>query len=116
MKHKNKKNKVFGFGNPRFLELGAEPMKESIIMGVSAALLLRSKNTGCLFAQAQSNLPDSNAAAEIIRFLDKYLGLAVDPTPLEKQAEQFEQKLKTLMNQANDMQGEVDKKNLSYLG
>lgn len=107
---------VFAYGNKRFLDLGAEEMKESIIMGVSAALLLRSDKTGCLFAQAHSTLPDSKAAADLIRFLDKYLGLDVDPAPLEQQAQQFEEKLKTLMSQTNTVKDDADKKNLSYLG
>jgi len=107
---------VFGYGEPKFLALGAKEMKESIIMGVSAALLLRAKNTKCLFAQASSNLPDSKAAAEIIRFLDKYLGLGVDPAPLLKQAAEFEQKLKSIYQQAQQAGEEVEKKNLSYLG
>lgn len=107
---------VFGFGNPKFKELGAEDMKESIIMGVSAALLLNAKNVSCIFAQAQSNLPDSKAAADIIRFLDKYLKLNVDPEPLMKQAELFEEKLKNLMAQTSQAEGEADKKSLSYLG
>jgi len=109
-------NTVFGYGNKRFIELGAEDMKESIIMGVSAALLLRSKITSCLFAQAHSTLPDSKAAADVIRFLDEYLDIKIAPTPLEQQAEQFEQKLKTIMRQANAAEGDADKKNLSYLG
>ncbi|MBR9703465.1 hypothetical protein GOV10_05470 [Candidatus Woesearchaeota archaeon] len=107
---------VFGYGNPKFKALGAEEMKESIIMGVSAALLLNAKNVSCIFAQAQSDLPDSKAAADIINFLDKYLKLGVDSAPLLKQAEQFEDKLKNLMSQTTDAQGEADKKTLSYLG
>ena len=107
---------VFSYGNERFVELGAQEMRESIIMGVSAALLLRTENASCLFAQAHSSMPDSKAAAELILFLDKHLGLTVDPKPLVKQAEEFENKLKTLLSQAQEAQGEAEKKNLSYLG
>lgn len=107
---------VFSYGNERFVELGAQEMKESVIMGVSAALLLRCESASCLFAQAHSSMPDSKAAADIITFLDKYLGLTIDPKPLIKQAEEFEKKLKSMLSQAQEAQGEAEKKNLSYLG
>lgn len=107
---------VFAYGNNELLAHGAEEMKESIIMGVSAALLLRSQKTSCLFAQAHSNLPDSSAAANLIVLLDKYLKLNVDPAPLLEQAKMFEEKLTQILSQSNEMQGEADKKNLSYLG
>ncbi len=107
---------IFSYGNPEFVNLGAQEMKESIIMGVSAALLLRAKNVSCVFAQAQSQLPDSKAAANIITFLDKYLDLNVDPEPLIEQATKFEDKLKNLMQQAQSAESEADKKTLSYLG
>lgn len=107
---------VFSYGNKRFEELGAQAMKESIIMGVTAALLLKTKNTSCLFAETHSGLPDSKAAAAIITMLDKYLGLGIDAAPLLKQAEEFEQKLKTIMQQTQKTESEAEKKNLSYLG
>lgn len=110
------KSEIFSYGNPEFVNLGAQEMKESIIMGVSAALLLRAKNVSCLFALAQSQLPGSKAAANIITFLDKYLDLNVDPEPLMEQATKFEDKLKNLMQQAQSAESEADKKNLSYLG
>lgn len=109
-------NKLYSFGNTKFEELGAEPMKESVIMGVTAALLLRSKISSALFAQAQTNLPDSKAAATIINFLDKYLKMNVDAAPLMKQAEEFETKLKNLLAQTQQAEEVTDAKNLSYLG
>ncbi|MBI2035012.1 MAG: PAC2 family protein [Candidatus Levybacteria bacterium] len=71
-----------------------------------------------LFAEAKSNLPDSKAAAEIIKALDLYTGLKVDPKPLLKQAEAFEEKLKDIIQkgqQAEDIQEEKEKK-LGYVG
>jgi len=108
--------KLFCYGNPRFEELGAERMKESIIMGVTAALLLTAPHVSCLFAETHSGLPDSKAAAAIITLLDKHLGLGVDTAPLLKQAQEFEQKLKTIMQQTQQATTEAEKKNLSYLG
>jgi predicted ATP-grasp superfamily ATP-dependent carboligase len=108
--------KLFSFGNKRFEELGALAMQESIIMGVTAALLLRTKNTSCLFAETHSGLPDSKAAAAIIGLLNEYLQLGVDIAPLTKQAQEFELKLKTILQQTQQTVDAAEKKELSYLG
>lgn len=107
---------VFSYGNKRYEEIGCQILKESIIVGVTAALLLKYANVNCLFAQTHSGLPDSKAAAAIIEKLDKYLGLNVNPTPLLKQAEEFETKLKGILQQTQQTTSEAEKKNLSYLG
>ena len=77
----------------------ASPLMEGIIVGVTGALLAKNIKTPliALFAEAKSNMPDSKAAAEIIRVLDVYTGLKVDPKPLLKQAAVFEEKLKSIM-------------------
>ena len=108
--------KVYYYGNKKFQDYDALPVKESIIMGVSASLMLRYKKVNCLFAAAHSQLPDSKAAAKLIEILDKYLGLKVDYHPLLKQAEEFESKIKTILQQSNKTLQESDKKSLSYLG
>jgi len=109
-------DKVFYFGEKKFGSLGAEELKESVIVGVTAALLLRNKKVNCLFAPTASALPDSKAAASLIKMLDKYLGLEVDTAPLLEQAKVFEEKLKGIMTQTQKTTEEADKKNLSYLG
>ena len=108
--------KVYYYGDKKLESAGALPVKESIIMGVSASLMLRYKNVNCLFAAAHSQLPDSKAAAKIIEILDKYLGLKVDYQPLLKQAEEFENKIRTIIQQSNKTMKEADKKTMSYLG
>jgi len=108
--------KAYYYGDKKLEECGAKPVKESIIMGVSASLMLRHKNITCLFAAAHSQLPDSKAAAKLIEILDKYLGLEVDYNPLLKQAEDFEDKIKKIMQGSNKTLQEADKKNMSYLG
>lgn len=108
--------KLYGYGDPTLLKIGLEPVQESIIMGVSAAIMLRYKNVSCIFADTHSNLPDSKAAAKVIEALDKHLGLRVDTKPLLKQAAEFEEKLKTIMKQSNKTNDEIEKKNMSYLG
>lgn len=100
-----------------FKKIKLDPLKEGIIMGVTGALLLKVKSPlSAIFVETHSNLPDSRAAAKIIEVLDKYLNLKVDYKPLLEKAEQFEAKLKTLMEQTNKAKEEKDKKELSYFG
>ena len=98
----------------------AQPLMEGIIVGVTGALLAKEVSVPvvALFAEAKSNLPDSKAAAEIIKVLDAYTGLKVDYKPLLKQAEEFEQKLKSIMEKGAKAEGlqEEKKKELSYVG
>lgn len=97
--------------------IGLEPLKESIIMGVTGALLLKSNlPVTCLFAHTLSQLPDSKAAAAIIDALSKYLSLNVDTKPLMKQAEEFERKLKKIQEQTMIATKEAETKRPSYLG
>ncbi len=100
------------------LDAVAKPLMEGIIVGVTGALL--AKDVGvpitALFAEARSNLPDSKAAAEIIKVLDAYTGLKVDPKPLYKQAEMFEEKLKGILQKSKEAEELHDEKKLSYVG
>ena len=83
--------------------IGLEPVKEGIIFGVSGALMLKVPEdikATCIFAETHSDLPDSRAASVIIKALDKYLRLDIDYKPLLKKAEEFEDSLKGLMEQA----------------
>ncbi len=76
-------------------KLGVDKLEEGIIMGVTSAILLKTEiPTISLFAETESNLPDSKAAAKVIEVLDKMLGLHVDYKPLIKQAEKQEQQKK----------------------
>ncbi|MBU0460184.1 MAG: PAC2 family protein [Nanoarchaeota archaeon] len=96
----------------------ASPLMEGIIVGVTGALLAKSTKTPilALFAEAKSNMPDSRAAAEIIKALDAYTGLKVDPKPLLKQAAMFEQKLKSIIGKTKQAEETHDQKKLSYVG
>ena len=101
-----------------FEKAGIEALKEGIIIGVTAAVLLRVEKTpiSCLFAETHSNLPDSKAAAKIVEALDKYLGMELDYKPLLEQAEKFEEKLKQLLEKTKEASEVQKKKQLSYLG
>tara|TARA_Y100000310_G_scaffold221415_1_gene222986 strand:+ start:2437 stop:3144 length:708 start_codon:yes stop_codon:yes gene_type:complete len=94
------------------------PLMEGIIVGVTGALLAKSFKTPvlALFAEAKSNLPDSKAAAEIIKAFDLYTGLKIDPKPLLKQAVLFEKKLKSIVGKTKQAEEIHDNKKLSYVG
>lgn len=96
----------------------AAPLSEGIIVGVTGALLARSINIPivALFAEAKSTMPDSKAAAEIIKVLDVYAGLKVDPKPLLKQAEMFEKKLQGILQKGQEAEEIQEDKKLSYVG
>jgi uncharacterized protein len=96
----------------------ANPLNEGIIVGVTGALLAKSTKTPiiALFAEAKGNLPDSKAAAHIIEALDAYTGLQIDPKPLLKQAQMFEQKLKGIVKKGRVAEQVQEDKHLSYVG
>ena len=96
---------------------GLQPLQEGIIMGVTSAVLLKGGiPVTCLFGEAQSSLPDNNAAAAIIEALDKIFNLNVDPEPLRESAKVLEEKFKQIFQQMQFATEEKDKKMLSYVG
>lgn len=109
-------NTLYYFGNKEFEKLGAKPIEESVVMGITATLLLKQKDLSCLFAQTNSKLPDSRAAAKIIEFLDTHLNLEVDPKPLLMQAELFEKKVSGIMQKTQKVMQDAHDKQMSYLG
>lgn len=92
-------------------------LNEGIIVGVTAAVLLKAKApVTAFFADTHTNLPDSKAAAKIIETLDKYLDLDIEIKPLLETATKFETKLKALLQQSKDAQQEAELKKMSYVG
>lgn len=95
-------------------------MKKGVIVGITGALLVNAKDKTtavCFLAETQTGLPDSKAAAKLIRALDKYLNLKVDYEPLLKQAEVFETKLKGLLQQGKKTVDELkEAKPQTYFG
>ena len=101
----------------KFDSVGIPALEEGIIMGLTAALLLKIKTPlSCIFAETKSKLPDSRAAANVVEALDKYLGLKVNYEPLLKQAEEVELKIKSLLKNSKDTTTLKEKKDMSYLG
>lgn len=97
----------------RFESIGLKELDEGVIMGVSAALLLKDPQATYIFSETHSELPDSRAAAKIVQTLDKYLGLDVDYEPLIEKADAFEKKLKELLSIASQ---QTKEKKDTYLG
>lgn len=81
-----------------------ELLKNGLIMGVAAAVLLESKDQGvkntCYLAESHSSFPDGKAAAAIIDRLNIVLGTKIDTKPLVQEADKFEKKLRTLIKGA----------------
>jgi len=96
----------------------AKPLMEGIVVGVTGALLTKDLKMSLIafFAEAESNMPDSKAAAEIIKAVDAYTGLNVDPKPLLKQAALFQEKLKSITGKTQKAKDIQEKKALSYVG
>ncbi len=102
-----------------FEKLKINELKEGIIIGVTAALMLKdaSISTTGIFVETHSQLPDSKSAAKIIEILDGYLGLNVDYKPLLAAAEDFEKKLKDLLEHTKQtMEHKEERAKLSYMG
>lgn len=109
----------YSMNTKKWESAGSLPLKEGIVMGVTGAMLLNVKDTplSCIFAETHTNLPDSRAAARVIEVLDNYLGLKIDYKPLLKKAEDFEVKLKTILEKTKSAEKmKQDKEELNYLG
>jgi len=118
---KKSANKQYYYSNKnqtKWEKVGITNMKEGVVVGPTASLMLKLKNSpiSCVFAETASNLPDSRAAANSIKILDSYLGLKVDYKPLLKKAEVFEGKLKGILEGSKKVQLEKQKKEVSYMG
>jgi uncharacterized protein len=115
--------------NKAFEKLGVKPIEEAVMMGATATLLLRCKSVpvSALLSEGHSNMPDSEAAARIIKILDQYIGMKIDFKPLLAAAKKFETMLKGLMSKMKEQQGmpqgqgkppayKTEKSDLDYLG
>ena len=100
-------------------KIGINQLDNGIVMGVTASLLLKLKSipVSCIFTETKEGLPDSGAAAEIIKVLDKYLNLNVDEKPLIKKAKDFESKIRTIIKNAERVKKiKEQKQEINYMG
>ncbi len=101
----------------RMKKAGLKPLSEGVIMGVTSALMLKTKRPmNALFAETHADFPDSKAAAELIKTLDKVLDLNIDPKPLYESAKRFEENFNKLIEQSQFNQQQIKKKQLNYVG
>ena len=120
--NKTKNKKVFYYSQKEDIinevKDKAEKMDNGVIIGISSSMMLKMPELPILniFSESQAKLPDSKASALLIEFLDKYLNLSIDYKPLIKKAEEFENKLKSILQQGTIIKKEADKKALDYLG
>lgn len=91
----------------------SHPFENGFITGMKAALLKEAMRRGgkvlVALAQSHMNYPDPGAAAQIIEFLNKYLGLEIDTDPLIQQAEQLKLQLRDLMRRTATQMAQLPK-------
>ncbi len=84
------------------LENFVPELKRGIIIGMSAALLLESKDEGinasCLMSESRADIPDRMAAAAIIKKFNQIYRYNINTAELEKEAREFEKKLEKLLS------------------
>lgn len=94
---------------------GLSQLNEGVMMGVTSALLLKAqRQVTTLFVESHSDYPDSKAAAELIKSLDKVLDLNVDPEPLYESAKVFEENFNKIIQQ--NQTAKKKKEQMNYLG
>ena len=94
-----------------------EALKESIIMGVTPAILLKSEvPVVAIFSEVKSDLPDSKAAAKLIQTLNEYLKMNLNYKPLIEAGEKFEEKIKKMVDEHKKITDNATKKDLDYFG
>jgi len=101
--------------NNKLKELEFKELKESIILGVTAGLIQKERELTSFFISTNSQLPDSTAAAEAIKSIDKYLLLDIDYKPLLEQAKVFETKIKNILSKSEKTEKEKEKSIINYM-
>jgi len=89
------------------LPVGFKPVESGYILGVSAALMLKSKKFNlpaiCYMVQSHADYPDGLAAAGLIKNFNKLFNLTINVKPLEEEANLFESKLKEFVKQTKSL-------------
>ncbi len=98
----------------------ASSLKSGIVIGVSAALLIKAKvrkiPAAVVMAEAHSNFPDGMAAASLIQLLDKIYKLRIDVAPLERESKRFEEKVWEIIEKAKQLREATEKPGKTYIG
>ena len=74
------------------------------------------QETTGLFSEANINIPDSEAAAKLLKALDEIYGFDIDYSKLQTASQVFEKKLKNIMKKSQEAKNMQDKKQTFYIG
>jgi uncharacterized protein len=96
---------------------GYTALKEGIILGLSSRIIggYEDKTLG-LFCEAHLDLPDSEAAAALIKALDDIFGYNVDYEKLKAVSSAFEEKVKSIAKKSKNAQSLKEKNQMFYVG
>ncbi len=102
-------NTIFGIASDketmdRMVKAGIKPITEGVSTGVNAILMVKSADVGVsnadILVPVSDNITDPKYAEIAIGAINKYLGLNIDTTELEKEAELAEAKIKELLEKS----------------
>ncbi len=105
-------NEVYGMStDPKITKnltkKGVKILKNGIILGMSAQILLKSKEkkipATCLFVESRTEFPDGMAAASLVETLNKLYNFNVDVSDLRAQAKEFEKKIENVLSHAKHL-------------
>jgi uncharacterized protein len=92
---------------------GVDPLMEGYLVGPQAIMLMRGSQLGLpavtLMAQCFSNYPDPEAAAEVLKGLEKVTGIKVDIAKLLEKGEEIRLKARDVMKRTQEEMANVKK-------
>ena len=96
---------------------GYSPLSEGIVIGISSRIMTGfNDNVFGIFCEAHLEMPDSEAAAELIKALDVLFSFNVDYEKLKAVSSAFEEKLKNIARKSKNAQSLKEKSQMFYVG
>ena len=109
-KEEGKDNEIYGIASTEgsrawIKDAKVKPFTYGTVGGITGALLnegkIRNMNVLGLLAEVNEDLPDARAAASVIKAIDELLlAIELDPKPLLKEAQELEQEVQAVREQA----------------
>jgi len=109
-KEEGKDNEIYGIASTEgsrtwIKDAKVKPFTYGTVGGITGALLnegkIRNMNVLGLLAEVNEDLPDARAAASVIKAIDELLlAIDLDPEPLLKEAQELEQEVQAVREQA----------------
>ena len=103
---------IFGMSTDKklmalLISKGVKKLENGIIIGMSAALMLKSMqynvNATCLMIESRRSFPDGYAAAELLKALGIIYNFKIDVNELKKQASDFEKKIQKVLTHFKEL-------------